>query len=58
MVTFFAVYSTARQASHLDAKADTQECLDNLAGSNMANVGIVYPIGLLAFLIASQWLGS
>ena len=58
MVTFFAVYSTARKGSHLDDKADTQECLDNLAGSNMSNVGIVYPLGLLAFLIGSKLLGA
>ena len=36
----------------------TQECLDNLAGSNMSNVGVVYPLGLLAYLIGSRLLGS
>ncbi len=55
MVTFFAVYATASRAGRLGDLDDTQEALDNLTGSNMANVGIVYPIGLLAFLLA-MWL--
>ena len=58
MVTFFAVYSTAKKESTIDGKSDTQECLDNLAGSNMSNVGVVYPLGLLAYLIGSRLLGS
>ena len=58
MVTFFAVYSTAKKESKIDGKSDTQECLDNLAGSNMSNVGVVYPLGLLAYLIGSRLLGS
>ena len=56
MVSFFAIY----EASHREGKGkslnDTQEALDNLTGSNMANVGIVYPIGLLTFLLATHFL--
>ena len=55
MVTFFAVYGTARREGNLHRLNDTQEALDNLTGSNMANVGFVYPIGLLAFLIGSSF---
>lgn len=55
MVSFFAVYSTSKRENQLDELADTQEALDNLTGSNMANVGIVYPMGLLAFLIATTF---
>lgn len=55
MVTFFAVYSVAQREGKLRDLNDTQEALDNLTGSNMANVGIVYPIGLLAFLLASSF---
>ncbi len=50
MVTFFAVYAAARAAGELDGLADTQEALDNLTASNMANVGLIYPIGLAIYL--------
>ena len=56
MVTFFAVYATARKNGREAELDDTQEALDNLTGSNMANVGIVYPVGLLAFLLATKFL--
>jgi Ca2+/Na+ antiporter len=56
MVTFFAVYLTSRRQGTLHLLDDTQEVLDNLTGSNMANVGVVYPAGLLTFLIASSFL--
>lgn len=55
MVSFFAVYATARKEDQSHKLNDTQEALDNLTGSNMANVGIVYPLGLLAYLL-SAWL--
>jgi Ca2+/Na+ antiporter len=58
MVSFFAVYAAARREERLDQLNDTQEALDNLTGSNMANVGIVYPLGLLAFLIGSSLLAG
>ncbi len=57
-VTFFAVYSASKKKDRLHELHDTQEVLDNLTGSNMANVGIVYPFGLLAFLAGSIWLGG
>lgn len=53
MVSFFAVYATARKEGRLGDLNDTQEALDNLTGSNMANVGIVYPIGLLVYLLVT-----
>jgi len=53
MVTFFAVYSEAKKEGTLGDLNDTQEALDNLTGSNMANVGFVYPLGLLAFLVGA-----
>ena len=53
MVTFFAVYSEAKKDQTLGDHNDTQEALDNLTGSNMANVGFVYPLGLLAYLVGA-----
>lgn len=58
MVTFFAVYAAARREGRSRDLNDTQEVLDNLTGSNMANAGIIYPVGLLAFLLASSFLGG
>jgi Ca2+/Na+ antiporter len=54
MVSFFAVYAASQGEGRLHELNDTQEALDNLTGSNMANVGIVYPVGLLAFLLVSS----
>ncbi len=54
MITFFAVYSEAQKAGELHRLADTQEALDNLTSSNMANVGLVYPAGLAAYLLATS----
>lgn len=53
MVTFFAVYSTAKKEVKAEGLEDTQEVLDNLTASNVAHTGIVYPIGLAAFLIVT-----
>lgn len=55
MVTFFAVYSEAKKDETLGDHNDTQEALDNLTGSNMANVGFVYPLGLLAYLVGAYF---
>ena len=57
-VSFFAVYATAAREGKLQDLNDTQEALDNLTGSNMANVGVVYPVGLLTFLLGSSLLGG
>lgn len=56
MISFFAVYSRSRKVDKLHQIEDTQEVLDNLTGSNMANTGFVYPLGLLAFLVGSALL--
>jgi len=58
MISFFAVYATAAREAKLQSLSDTQEALDNLTGSNMANVGFVYPIGLAAFLLGASLLGG
>ena len=58
MVSFFAVYAASNKEGKLRDLSDTQEALDNLTGSNMANVGFVYPMGLLAFLLGLSLLGG
>ncbi|MDC0307224.1 hypothetical protein OAL18_00380 [bacterium] len=54
LVSFFAIYAASKRAGKSQSLNDTQEALDNLTGSNMANVSIVYPIGLAAYLLAQM----
>ena len=51
LTTFFNVFSVAKEKGTIGGTNDTQEVLDNLTGSNMSNVGIIYPIALLVFLL-------
>ena len=55
MISFFGVYAASKKAGELKGLADTQEALDNLTSSNMANVGLVYPSGLAAYLLATAF---
>jgi Ca2+/Na+ antiporter len=57
LISFVSVYQASKKAGTLHELADTQEALDNLTSSNMANVGVVYPAGLAAFLLASMFMG-
>jgi Ca2+/Na+ antiporter len=58
MVTFFAIYSLARKQGTSHLAEDTQEALDNLAASNMANTGLIYPLGLSVFLLSRGLVGA
>lgn len=56
LTSFFELYgrSTGQEETRkLDA---TQANLDTLVSSNMANIGLIYPLGLVAFQV-SEWLG-
>lgn len=56
LTSFFELYgrSTGQgETRRLDA---TQANLDTLVSSNMANIGLIYPLGLVAFQV-SEWLG-
>lgn len=52
-VTFFTVFSTKRAAGCTDPLAQVQELLDNLAASNMSNSGLIYPVGLMIYLLGT-----
>jgi len=52
MTTFFAVFAAAR--GDASGHAACQLSLDNLAASNMSNLGLVYPIGILVFLYVTS----
>jgi len=51
LTTFFAVFAAAKGS--LD-DSDCQEGLDNLAASNMSNLGLIYPIGIVVFLLCAS----
>ncbi len=48
MTTFFVVFAAGRRRK---GDADCQQNLDNLCASNMSNLGLVYPLGILVFLL-------
>ena len=47
MTSFFALFKAGQHSPNDD---DCQEALDNLAASNMSNLGLIYPLGILMFL--------
>ncbi len=56
LTSFFDLYGRSKghgETKRLDA---TQVNLDTLVSSNMANIGLIYPLGLVAFQV-SGWLG-
>ena len=56
LTSFFELYGRSTgegETRRLDA---TQANLDTLVSSNMANIGLIYPLGLAAFQV-SEWLG-
>jgi Ca2+/Na+ antiporter len=57
MVTFFAIYSVAKKQGTSHLREDSQEVLDNLAASNMANTGLIYPLGLTVLLLGRMLAG-
>jgi Ca2+/Na+ antiporter len=53
MTSFFAVFSDAKRAGET-SDASMQANLDNLAASNMSNLGLIFPIGILVFVLAQH----
>lgn len=51
LTSFFAVFAEARRRQE-KSDASMQVNLDNLASSNMFNLGIIYPIGIVVFILA------
>ena len=50
LTSFYAVFSLAKQQ---ESDESCQQNLDNLAASNMSNVGLIYPIGIIVFLLVT-----
>jgi len=50
LTSFYAVFSLAKEQ---ESDESCQQNLDNLAASNMSNLGLIYPIGIIVFLLAT-----
>jgi Ca2+/Na+ antiporter len=50
LTTFFAVFGEARRRGET-SDSSMQANLDNLAASNMSNLGLIFPIGITVFLL-------
>lgn len=50
LTTFFAIFSAAKKRGE-KSDASLQSNLDNLAASNMSNLGLIFPIGISVYLI-------
>ena len=50
LTSFYAVFALAKGRS---SDESCQQNLDNLAASNLSNVGLIYPIGIIVFLLVS-----
>jgi cation:H+ antiporter len=50
LTSFFAVFSEAKKRGE-QSDASLQANLDNLAASNMANLGLIFPIGIIVYLV-------
>ena len=48
LTSFYAVFALAKDR---DGDESCQQNLDNLAASNMSNVGLIYPIGIIVYLL-------
>jgi len=50
LTSFYAVFALAKERG---GDESCQQNLDNLAASNMSNVGLIYPIGIIVFLLVT-----
>lgn len=51
MTSFFEIYRLHKKAGSIEGIADTQENLDALVASNMSNLGIILPVGVLVYTL-------
>ena len=56
LTSFFELYGRSAGKGETRKLDATQANLDTLVSSNMANIGLIYPLGLVAFQV-SEWLG-
>lgn len=51
MSSFFGIYALHKKRGALELTDDTQEALDTLVASNMSNLGIILPLGVLVLIL-------
>jgi Ca2+/Na+ antiporter len=51
MASFFEIYRVEKKRGDATTLRDTQQALDALVSSNLCNLGIILPIGLLIYLL-------
>ena len=56
LTSFFDLYGRSKGQGETHKLDATQANLDTLVSSNMANIGLIYPLGLVVFQV-SEWLG-
>lgn len=56
LTSFFELYGRSTGQGETRKLDATQANLDTLVSSNMANIGLIYPVGLAVFQV-SEWLG-
>ncbi len=57
MGSFFLVFKSHRERGTAELGEDTQEALDALVASNMCNLGIILPAGVLVFWLTARLAG-
>ncbi|MFP4521119.1 MAG: hypothetical protein ACLFQK_03150 [Fibrobacterota bacterium] len=53
MASFFEVFRLKKKQGSIKLPDDTQQALDALVASNMSNLGIILPLGMLVYLFFS-----
>ncbi|GAG25309.1 unnamed protein product, partial [marine sediment metagenome] len=49
LTSFFEIYRLEKKNGRLHLLDDTQEALDALVSSNMSNLGVILPIGIIVY---------
>jgi Ca2+/Na+ antiporter len=53
LASFFEVYRLSKSRGRLQQLEDTQSALDALVASNMSNLGIILPLGMIVFFLVA-----
>ena len=53
LASFFLIYRAAKIRGQLEDLVDTQEALDALVASNMVNLGIILPLGMMVYSVVN-----
>ena len=54
LTSFFEIYRLSKKSGRLDLLQDTQEGLDALVASNMSNLGVILPVGMIVFCLVGS----